>query len=1011
MRPTKLILNNFGPFIHEVIDFEQINKEQLFLISGKTGSGKTMLFDGIVYALFGKASTEGRNEGELRSHFADGKSPMSVEYEFKINDKKFKISRQAGFIKEGNTSLTPGKLDVFEFDEESQLYELRESKISSGNGFIKDLLGINAEQFRQLFILPQGEFKKFLVSNSSDKQSILRTLFNSIRFEEMQNLLLNQVKDEKKQIESRYSRIQILWEDIETFENDELIQFKSLNSMQTKDIIKAIPQFELVGQHLNEEYEQLKSEHNDALEAIKRRIEENNKLIESLKELDRNKDKKVQLEKNKDSIEKLKAELRKIIEIKPLSQLYNQRNTKEQKYENTKVKLNSILEELNELNVKLEKFKKEKEILNEQLEDINIKSEYIDKTKQFYSNINKYREAFNEIKQNETYLKENNQKQEENKNLIDKLNNDIAKIDVNNENIDEITQEIFQLTNTFDKKVTLRENKKKYQSLSQKYNETENSIKKTKEQISDLKLQLENIDKSNIDLNDKQTFIQEIQNALHVGDTCPICGNEIESLNEHIKFDEIAKNQNLIKEVNNQLNKKINELTKLETTSDYISNQMSELEINDDEISDINEIEQQLRTKNKEKEKLQIQIKQREKLKSALDKHKDIKHSLQIKHEKLLSLKHQFETLINEFKSYTNYDETNKFEQCFKQYEQIVTDYVSKSEVLEKEINQTKQQIEIETNDLNNNKLAIKELEQEISGHSDEINQEMKRIGLNSYKDVEILLSKLENKEQIEMKIQQYEHDHQKLTLEIERLSKLTKDNKSESVEKLEATKTEIESNYNKYVEASATIQYQVQKNKDKFNSIMDHINYLEKELKEQQEIFELSEVLSGKNSKKLTLENYVLIYYLERIIHQANIRLERMSGERYQLKRRESISHGYSGLEIEVFDFHSNKSRHISSLSGGETFQASLALALGLSEVVQQESGGITLESMFIDEGFGTLDQETLETALDTLVKLKTSGRMVGIISHVSELKQRIPLILEVTSNQYQSHTRFKWN
>ncbi|OHO94657.1 nuclease SbcCD subunit C [Staphylococcus sp. HMSC057G10] len=1011
MRPTKLILNNFGPFIHEVIDFEQINKEQLFLISGKTGSGKTMLFDGIVYALFGKASTEGRNEGELRSHFADGKSPMSVEYEFKINDKKFKISRQAGFIKEGNTSLTPGKLDVFEFDEESQLYELRESKISSGNGFIKDLLGINAEQFRQLFILPQGEFKKFLVSNSSDKQSILRTLFNSIRFEEMQNLLLNQVKDEKKQIESRYSRIQILWEDIETFENDELIQFKSLNSMQTKDIIKAIPQFELVGQHLNEEYEQLKSEHNDALEAIKRKIEENNKLIESLKELDRNKDKKVQLEKNKDSIEKLKAELRKIIEIKPLSQLYNQRNTKEQKYENTKVKLNSILEELNELNVKLEKFKKEKEILNEQLEDINIKSEYIDKTKQFYSNINKYREAFNEIKQNETYLKENNQKQEENKNLIDKLNNDIAKIDVNNENIDEITQEIFQLTNTFDKKVTLRENKKKYQSLSQKYNETENSIKKTKEQISDLKLQLENIDKSNIDLNDKQTFIQEIQNALHVGDTCPICGNEIESLNEHIKFDEIAKNQNLIKEVNNQLNKKINELTKLETTSDYISNQMSELEINDDEISDIDEIEQQLRTKNKEKEKLQIQIKQRDKFKSALDKHKDINHSLQIKHEKLLSLKHQFETLIKEFKSYTNYDETNKFEQCFKQYEQIVTDYVSKNEVLEKEINQTKQQIEIETNNLNNNQLVIKELEQEISGHSDEINQEMKRIGLNSYKDVEILLSKLDNKEQIEMKIQQYEHDHQKLTLEIERLSQLTKDNKPELVEKLEATKTEIESNYNKYVEASATIQYQVQKNKDKFNSIMDYINYLEKELKEQQEIFELSEVLSGKNSKKLTLENYVLVYYLERIIHQANIRLERMSGERYQLKRRESISHGYSGLEIEVFDFHSNKSRHISSLSGGETFQASLALALGLSEVVQQESGGITLESMFIDEGFGTLDQETLETALDTLVKLKTSGRMVGIISHVSELKQRIPLILEVTSNQYQSQTRFKWN
>ena len=90
------------------------------------------------------------------------------------------------------------------------------------------------------------------------------------------------------------------------------------------------------------------------------------------------------------------------------------------------------------------------------------------------------------------------------------------------------------------------------------------------------------------------------------------------------------------------------------------------------------------------------------------------------------------------------------------------------------------------------------------------------------------------------------------------------------------------------------------------------------------------------------------------------------------------------------------------------ETFQASLALALGLSEIVQQESGGINLESMF---GFGTLDQETLETALDTLINLKSSGRMVGIISHVSELKQRIPLILEVSTNQYQSQTRFKRN
>ncbi|PTH75372.1 hypothetical protein BU580_03195 [Staphylococcus agnetis] len=119
----------------------------------------------------------------------------------------------------------------------------------------------------------------------------------------------------------------------------------------------------------------------------------------------------------------------------------------------------------------------------------------------------------------------------------------------------------------------------------------------------------------------------------------------------------------------------------------------------------------------------------------------------------------------------------------------------------------------------------------------------------------------------------------------------------------------------------------------------------------------------------------------------------------------------GYSGLEIEVFDYYSNQARHITSLSGGETFQASLALALGLSEIVQNEQGGISLDAMFIDEGFGTLDQETLETALDTLIQLQATGRLVGIISHVTELKNRIPTILEVNAKNYQSSTSLTFN
>ena len=171
MKPLHIVMENFGPFIKETIDFEQVETDQLFLISGKTGSGKTMIFDAIVYALYGMASTKTRKEGHLRSHFADGKSPMSVIYQFKVNNQTFKIHREAPFIKEGNITKTQAKLNIYELVDNQ--FELRESKVNQGNQFIVQLLGVNAEQFRQLFILPQGEFKKFLQSNSKDKQSIL----------------------------------------------------------------------------------------------------------------------------------------------------------------------------------------------------------------------------------------------------------------------------------------------------------------------------------------------------------------------------------------------------------------------------------------------------------------------------------------------------------------------------------------------------------------------------------------------------------------------------------------------------------------------------------------------------------------------------------------------------------------------------------------------------------------------------------------------------------------------
>ena len=324
MKPIKLTLHNFGPFLHEMIDFTQIKNDQLFLISGKTGSGKTMIFDAIVFSLFGKASTEGRSEAGLRSHFAEAKSPMWVEYEFQLNKKYFKIIRQGAFTKEGNTSQTPGKLDVYEYDSKSETYELRESKISVGNQYIKSLLGVNAEQFRQLFILPQGEFKKFLVSNSTDKQGILRTLFNSIRFEEIQKLLQSEVKEEKKQIEKRYNQIKLLWEDIEAFDDEQLIQFKQIHHMKTQELIQTIPDFRAIGHQIEEKRLHLKNEQNEQLLSITKRIDLNKTLEQQLSELKEYHQLKHQLDEQMDDINALKVKLNRLNDAGMLFNLYDQ---------------------------------------------------------------------------------------------------------------------------------------------------------------------------------------------------------------------------------------------------------------------------------------------------------------------------------------------------------------------------------------------------------------------------------------------------------------------------------------------------------------------------------------------------------------------------------------------------------------------------------------------------------------------------------------------------------------
>ncbi len=201
------------------------------------------------------------------------------------------------------------------------------------------------------------------------------------------------------------------------------------------------------------------------------------------------------------------------------------------------------------------------------------------------------------------------------------------------------------------------------------------------------------------------------------------------------------------------------------------------------------------------------------------------------------------------------------------------------------------------------------------------------------------------------------------------------------------------------------TITTRVRSNEKNLKAIGKSSNELAKVEKKLNWLQTLSDTANGnlKGKEKIMLETYVQMTYFDRIIERANSRLMIMSGGQYELKRRRESENNQrqSGLDLDVIDHYNGSERTVKTLSGGESFKASLSLALGLSDEIQSLAGGIQLDTMFVDEGFGSLDEESLQQAMRALADLTEGNRLVGIISHVSELKEKIDKQIIVTKNR----------
>ena len=996
MKPIRLELKEFGPYKNEIIEWDKIINEPIFLITGKTGSGKSTLFDAISYALYNK-TTGGKDIASLRTKTALDKDKTQVNFDFELSGKKYRIERTLAYLKAGNKNLTSGKVALMQYNDESlEVIATKEQEVKEK---VEELIGLDDKQFCQIIILPQGKFKEFLLSKSSEKKETLRSLFNTYFYQKFVEQLQEQAKkldsshkQKEKELITRFEQFDI---------EEEFTKFEYLKDENFEEMLSIIHSQEQTVK--NEKKELLKLERSFSKE--KEKFIELSKLNDKLLQLESNKLELEELCKKDDYYSKLKLEVEKLKELQKSKDKIIDYNTLLNKQSQLRKIEKDLLIDTDKYKLDLENNKKLQLELNLQKDNIEeLRKEIID-YKFFYDNFNELISAKANIEIYSKTLEELALKKETYKELDSSLKvaKEIYLEDIEEKNI--LESSIGKLKLEILKKEQDVEKLEEYNNKFSEVNDKSLKLTLDKKQLEELEVEKKKLEQEVILLNKNKE--QEVLNGfllkLHEGDECPLCKQKIEHLPEIPSLEAVDESiEKSLQKVNKDTIQLETLIKKDEEEIERISALLKNLEdtINFKSKEELSQLEDELKTDNL--------------------KLTDISKAIKISEDKIKGLNQEIEELSELFKNedeikQKHLEAKNKIEQFEKNvkieldnfadyYEKIqsqVEEFDNNSNSLQKNSNELLvRKTKLETEQKNNKENLV-----EVSKRIESIIESFRDSKLNKYyitlEMAEENIAELVKLEEYESQISKFEDAKKIIVNIIEKLEEELQDIEQPDLEEEHQKLQNIESQVNDFIEKVAVLNTRLENNKKLYDKIYsEYIDLLESS-KDIREIIAFSDVVSGKTENRKSLETYVQGYYLDLILVAGTKRLLQMTNDRYRFIRRDEKSKGggLQGLEIEIHDIYLNSTRIISSLSGGELFLASLALALGLAEVIQNESGGISLETIFIDEGFGSLDAETLDIALTTLIDLQSYGRNIGIISHVSELKERIRPKVEVYS------------
>ncbi|WP_001247676.1 AAA family ATPase [Bacillus cereus] len=1026
MRPLQLIMTAFGPYKQqEVIDFNDLGDHRIFAISGNTGAGKTTIFDAICYVLYGEASGEERSDmSMLRSQFADDNVYTSVELTFQLKGKQYEIKRQLGHKKQGNKTVTGHAVELYEVIGDEKIPCVDRFHVTDVNKKVEDLIGLSKHQFSQIVMLPQGEFRKLLTSETENKEEILRRIFKTDRYKLMRELL-----DQKRK----------QWKDVlQEKQKERELYFRNVFKLPVRDgsLLETLVQQEHVNTHqvvealeqetgcYEAEVEQLQTQQIGQAQQLKEvevRFHAAKSVNEKFKDLEQKQEQQEALQANREQIEieekrfKLAEQAKRLV---PFEQWYEEAMQSEQNAEQL----------LKQIFAKKEKTVESFRLAQEKYEELKGKESVREEAKKDVQRLEELESIIASLAEKKSNLQKVEIQRE-------KLNEGIHKFEHQLEGQtsqkQQVAGELQQLEAALEQYVTkveeltnMREDAKILKQAYDVWNEKQKYEKEKESSSQKVEIVVKAYEEmEQLWLNEQAGMLAQ---HLHDGESCPVCGSTTHPNKATERGDSIDEQQ-------------LNELREKKTVAEKLHMQVAEkwnfyraqYEQVIEEVANrgyrSEELAETYRTLVQKGKQLVAEVNA---LKESEEKRKQLASSLkgfEQQVEELQKQKHEAEAMLHRTEL-----ECIELRTSYEHDQQKIPESLQTLEAWKKQFQHAVSTLRFMEDEWK----KVQEVYQHWQNENIRVQAEhdgvVKQVTQTKEKKEETLLRFMTELQQGGF-INQQAYTEAKLTdVEIKHLQEHIK----EYYSSLEVVAKQIEELTNELAgkewtditvleEQMKELEIQLDITKEKrqraqnavayISDLHDNIKRIDEQIHEEekafQELVDLYEVMKGDNESRISFERYILIEYLEQIVQIANERLRKLSNGQFYLKRSERVEkrNRQSGLGLDVYDAYTGQTRDVKTLSGGEKFNASLCLALGMADVIQAYEGGISIETMFIDEGFGSLDEESLTKAVDALIDLQKSGRFIGVISHVQELKNAMPAVLEVTKQKDGcSQTRF---